>query len=119
VRLKINKMADEINWIGGSGKEYPFNIYSKEQNFKELDGNYIFAKQTINGWDAVYIGEGDLKTRTKDKVHLKCAEDNGFTHYHVHKNTNESNRKAEEADLIAGNPECLYENAGCNKTHDG
>ncbi len=105
----------EIKWKGKSGNSYPFKIYTKDSNFFKVDGNYIFAKETSTGWDAVYIGEGNLKTRTKDNIYLKCLEDNKFTHYHVHVNTNENKRKAEYADLIAGNTECLCKNGGLNK----
>lgn len=111
--------AEKINWKGKSGTIYTYYIYSKETEFQELDGNYIFAKRTFRGWDAVYIGEGDLKTRTKDEKHLKCANEKGFTHYHTHINVNEKNRKEEETDMIQGNPECLVENGGCNQTKTG
>jgi hypothetical protein len=110
---------NEVIWTGKSGKKYTFTVYSKGTTFNEVDGNYIFAKNKTTSWEAVYIGEGDLKTRTQDKEHLKCAENKGFTHYHVHKNSDEKLRKAEETDLIEGNPECLFENGGCNKTIDG
>jgi hypothetical protein len=110
---------EKINWTGISGKIYQFTIYPKSTKFKEIDGNYIFAKATTNGWDAVYIGEGDLKTRTQDTVHLTCAEKKKFTHFHVHVNKNKQHRKAEEEDLIQGNPECLSENGGCNETFNG
>lgn len=109
----------KINWTGKSGSQYTFTIYSKDTKFNEIDGNYIFAKRTTTGWDAVYIGEGDLNTRTQDEEHLKCAEQKGFTRYHVHVNKNETARKVEEIDLIQGNTECLVENRGCNKTIDG
>lgn len=112
------KLSD-VTWTGISGKQYQFGVYPKDTKFKELDGNYIFAKETLSGWKAVYIGEGDLKTRTQDPEHLKCAESKGFTHYHVHININEESRKLEETDLIHGNNECLYEYGGCNKTADG
>ena len=110
---------EKANWLGESGKVYNFNVYSTDTAFKEIDGNYIFAKKTTAGWDAVYIGEGDLKTRTQDEEHLKCAISKGFTHYHVHINQNEELRKQEETDLIGGNPECLEENGGCNGTSVG
>lgn len=110
---------EKIIWTGKSGNKYTFTIYPKQTNFKEIDGNYILAKNINTGWEAVYIGEGDLKSRTQDQEHLKCAEKKGFTHYHVHANTNEKQRKSEESDLIEGNTECLFENGGCNKTIDG
>lgn len=108
-----------VKWRGLSGNVYTYEVYSKHTVFRSIDGNYIFARQTFSGWDAVYIGEGDLATRTQDPVHKKCAENKGFTHYHVHVNPSEINRKTEERDMIAGNPECLEKNGGCNKTEDG
>lgn len=109
----------KINWTGKSNRNYLFTIYTKDTVFNEIDSNYIFAKKTSAGWNAVYIGEGNLKTRTQDEEHLRCATQKGFTHYHVHVNKNESARKSEETDLIQGNPECLFENGGCNKTITG
>ena len=107
-------------WVGGSKKEYTFSIFKKETKFNELEGNYIFAKKNDGGtWEAIYIGEGDLSDRPFAKDHLDCAEKKGFTHYHVHINEEEKKRKEEETDLIAGNPECLKENGGCNKTETG
>lgn len=108
-----------VEWTGDSGTRYSYQVYPKNAEFREMAGNYIFTRQTLNGWDAVYIGEGILKHRTEDEVHLACANAKGFTHFHVHLNADEGGRKEEEADLIAGNVECLYENGGCNKTHDG
>jgi hypothetical protein len=113
-------MAQEtIIWTGKSGTKYTFTFYSKSTTFNEIEGNYIFAKQTKNGWVAIYIGEGDLKTRTQDKEHLECAEKKGFTRYHVHINKNRISRENEETDLIEGNPKCLIENGGCNKIQEG
>ncbi len=110
---------NQVTWKGQSGKQYVFTVYDKKQKFNQVDGNYIFAKQTLGTWFAVYIGEGDLQSRTQDEEHLKCAESKGFTHYHVHVNKNEKERKAEESDLILGNNECLIEKGGCNKTITG
>lgn len=113
-------MEEKVNWKGASGTEYSYAVYSKQTEFNpNLIGNYIFAKRTNKGWDAVYIGEGDIKTRTQDKTHLSCATKKGFTHYHVHLNNLDESRKREEEDLIKGNLECLEENGGCNKTENG
>ena len=114
-------MAKEgtISWRGASGRLYKFDIYPKATPFIHVEGNYIFAKRSVLGWDAVYIGEGYLDERTSDQDHLACASRKGFTHFHTHINENEEKRKLEETDLIAGNDECLEENGGCNKTSDG
>jgi hypothetical protein len=105
-------------WYGKSGKGYLFEIYPKA-TFHEIDGNYIFAKKDGIAWKPIYIGEGNLKTRTQDEEHLKCALKKGFTHYHIHSNTNAQARKDEETDLIQGHPDCLVENGGCNETKTG
>lgn len=110
----------EINWKGISGTEYTYEIFPKESTFNPNQvGNYIFARQIYNGWEAVYIGQGDLKERTQDKTHLGCATLKKFTHYHVHLNNSELNRRYEEEDMIQGNLECLVQNGGCNKTITG
>lgn len=106
---------EKVNWSGKSGKKYTFTVFDNTAEFNEIDGNYIFAKRIGNVWYAIYIGEGNLKLRTKDCEHLAAAKHCGFTHYHAHANINEKLRKEEEADLIEGNPECLEENGGCNK----
>jgi len=104
----------KVNWQGKSGNTYSFEIFNIIFNFNpNQDGNYIFAKQTQTGWDAVYIGEGDLKTRTSDEQHSKCAIRKGATHIHAHLNNNEKNRKAEETDLLEYNTEA-YHPTGCN-----
>ena len=106
-------------WTGASGNPYSYEVYSKNHVFGHDLGNYIFVKKTPSQWEAVYIGEGYLDDRTLDPKHLACAQRKGFTHYHIHYNKDEVIRKAEEKDMIAGNPECLVENRGCNKTEDG
>lgn len=106
-------------WEGASGNPYTYEVYTKDHVFDHDLGNYIFVKRTRTLWEAVYIGEGYLDVRTQDSEHLACANQKGFTHYHVHTNPNERNRKFEETDLIAGHDECMDENGGCNKTSDG
>ena len=111
---------EKVNWKGISGTEYTYEVFPKESTFNpNQDGNYIFAKQTRIGWEAVYIGQGDLKSRTQDETHLNCATLKGFTHYHVHLNNSKIDRNYEEEDMIKGNLECLAENGGCNKTITG
>ncbi|TNE29081.1 MAG: hypothetical protein EP346_07035 [Bacteroidetes bacterium] len=109
-----------VKWTGASGKTYIFDVFDKLTSFKEIDGNYIFARlKGLSYWEAVYIGQGDLKARTQDKEHLQCASRNGFTHYHVLVESDVDLRKSIEEDLILNNPECLEENGGCNKSITG
>lgn len=90
----------------------PYEIYSKDHHFNHDLGNYIFVRKTPAQYEAVYIGEGFLDDRTRDPIHFECAEERGFTHFHVRYNDDEDARKAEEQDMIAGNQECLAENGG-------
>ncbi len=116
-------MADTVEyveWHGTSGRSYEYHIYDisfdPESN---QDGNYIFAKQIPNGWEAVYVGEGDLKDR-KDAARggESCVDRKGATHFHCHLNANAGDRKTEEADVLDGNPEA-YAPTGCNERLGG
>jgi len=92
-----------IIWEGESGNEYKYWIASKDSNFKDEPGNYIFAKQTKpNTWVAVYIGQTDsLKDRLANHDEDSCIKKNGATHIHTHTSSNnEKVRKSEEEDLI-------------------
>lgn len=98
-----------------------FHSYELPQQFPKCDGNYIYAKNAAGIWLAVYIGEGDLSTRCTDAHHCSdCINEKGATHIHVHRNEDEDEdaRKAEEADLLAGNAEA-YEPLGCNMKRGG
>lgn len=112
-------MIQIVTWKGKSGTPYDFEAHPKGTTFKNVDRNYIFAQETQSGWNTIYIGEGNLKDRMQDKEHLDCATKKGFTHYHVHTNSDEENRKFEETDLMSKHIGCLFENGGCNKTSDG
>ena len=98
-------------WTGKSGKAYPFEVYKIGTSFKDVGGNYIFAKETTaNRWTPQYIGETQsLRDRLPNHEKLPCVERNGATHVHVHANSNAGARLAEEADLIAAtNPPCNF-----------
>ncbi|MFQ2070643.1 hypothetical protein ACK35S_16465, partial [Aeromonas veronii] len=70
--------------------------------FKDISGNYIFAKETSPGkWWPVYIGQtNSLSTRLSHHEKEACAKSNGATHIHAHTSGNEATRLAEEKDLI-------------------
>jgi hypothetical protein len=93
----------KIIWTGKSGVEYTYYIYKWETTFKAEPGNYCFAKETKpNFYTPLYFGEtGDLSTRFADHHKWDCAERQGATHIHVHTNSVEKVRRAEEADLVA------------------
>ena len=102
-------MAD-CNWIGKSGKTYRYEVHAKNTNWADVPGNYIFAKQTPNGWLALYMGEtGSLRDRiTPSHEKWDCAERAGMTHIHAHTNSSsQQTRRDEESNLIQRyNPPC-------------
>ncbi|MBA7608183.1 hypothetical protein ES703_15359 [subsurface metagenome] len=100
-------------WEGGSGKQYKYWVYPLPHHFPSQLGNYIFAKTEGTQCLAVYIGEGDLEDRVSNHHRADCIRSKGATHIHARKNEDDRARKAEESDLLDGNPEA-YEPTGCN-----
>ena len=99
-------------WRGASGKSFPFDIYPLDGDFPNAPGNYIFARESPIGWNAVYIEETfNLRGRlTPLYTHPKydCAMRRGMTHIHIHVNTQGADdRKREEDDIVSRyRPEC-------------
>ncbi len=108
-------MAETIEWQGASGHRYTYYIHdmSFDPNAGQ-DGNYIFARKVSSGWEAVYVGQGDLKDRRNAAINDGCVDEKGATQFHCHNNSVERNRKAEESDVLGGNPEA-YVPTGCNE----
>lgn len=95
-------MAKTHTWYGASGTAYTYTIYDMDASWNDVAGNYIYASETTNGWQAAYIGQTkSFKDRLPDHNEEACAKRNGATHIHAHTNNDgEAARKAEEADLI-------------------
>ena len=97
-------MADEtVNWPGASDQRYEYSAYPLGTPFKDIPGNYIFAKLNSSGrWSPVYIGEtGSLSDRIPTHEKLPCVRRNGGTHVHAHtSSSNAAIRREEESDLL-------------------
>ena len=108
-------MVDKVNWTGASGRKYQFAVWSLSNRPGNEDekGNYIFCIVSNGYWSPIYIGEGKLQERYDAAIAETCVTTKGATHYHVHLNSDQVTRKAEERDLIAGNTQCKWPN-GCN-----
>ena len=98
-------------WTGASGKQYKYTVFALDTKWNDVAGNYIFAKESANGWQPLYFGETvSFRARlVPSHEKLPCAHRNGITHIHAHANANGAARLAEESDLIAA-----YD-APCNK----
>lgn len=115
-----NDMATEtVIWPGASGTKYKYWVYELPANLKAMDGNYIYCKRNARGWEAIYIGEGNLKDRSGGNHHRSdCIDRKGATHIHAHLQVGPKARKAEESDLLALHTEA-YVPSGCNKKEGG
>ena len=107
-------MAEQtIMWPGASGTKYKYWIHSINTSFKDMPGNYIFAKETSpSKWSPIYIGETDsLEKRFSNHEKMPCVKRHGGTHVHAHTSSSgEQARRAEESDLLAKwDPPCNKE----------
>lgn len=116
-------MADHqtCNWTGASGKNYIFYVWPRHPDIKSGQmGNYIYTKLNSEGrWVPIYVGQGDLSVRsTSDHHRIECIDKKGATHVHMHTNTREEDRLAEERDLLARYTNAYAPN-GCNVKKGG
>lgn len=109
----------EVIWTGASGTQYKYWVYPRHPSIKEVDGNYIYSKVVNNVWIPIYVGQGDLSVRCTDNHHrIECINSKKATHVHLHTNSAEKDRLAEEKDLLAGHPDA-YSPTGCNVKEGG
>jgi hypothetical protein len=109
-------MIDLMTWRGTSGIPYQYWVLPLSSKFKPVDGNYVFAKRNLlGGWEAVYIGQGELSSRADVRFHHKGSFilEKGATHVHVRENPSLLERMTEWADVLDSHPEAL-EPIGCN-----
>ena len=102
-------------WQGKSGQRYTYIVHRMETPMPDVAGNYIFAyeyeEDGIWYWEPVYIGQGNLRDRSKlsnQDENEECIEAHEATHFHWHtRNKAWHERRAEEEDLItAHEPSC-------------
>ena len=113
----MNNNTPTCNWVGASGKNYKYFIYSIPPDFNNgQPGNYIFVKLSNDQkWIPIYIGETkDLGERFDGHHKMSCIKRKGATHIHVHLNFGgEDVRKKEEQDLLDHYTNA-HEPNGCN-----
>ena len=109
----------DLYWTGASGKKYGYWVKKLPYHCNAgQDGNYMFCKVVSNEWVPVYIGQGDIDNRVNDPTHYQCATGKSAQHVHVHTNSSERDRLAEEDDLLS-NFHMAYEPTGCNRKLGG
>jgi len=115
-------MSEEARWTGSSGTTYTFVVlpWPAPLDIGVVDGNYICARQTIDGeWIPVLIGEGDLAepcAKTYPGFHELL--DRGVTHFHCHINNDPAARRQEARDLLITH-RLAFMPIGCNERPTG
>ncbi|MBD3317117.1 MAG: GNAT family N-acetyltransferase, partial [Chitinivibrionales bacterium] len=106
--------TEKAVWQGASGERYHFEVHSLEEGIeKAAPGVYILARQSPDGWEAIYIGQGELKVDVDYKTLDRCVSEKHVTHVHIHVDGTEDRRRATCADLLAAHIEA-FEPHGCN-----
>ena len=112
-------MTISVTWHGLSGQEYTYSIHKIDWvPTADQDGNYIFARAVLNGWEAVYVAQGDLRKRRQAALDEGCVQRKRATRFHCHINARKDDRLAEEEDVLDGNIEA-YVPEGCNERPGG
>jgi hypothetical protein len=97
--------STSIAWPGQSGKEYQYEIYPIDTDFRPLPGNFIYAMQSEDGqWTPIYIAQTrDMHQRLEGHVKVSDAMASGATHIHAHYcSEGQASRCSEERDLLLG-----------------
>lgn len=107
-------MAQSHEWRGASKNTYSYSIHDRG-SLPERDqiGNYVFAKLTNGEWNAIYVGQGNLRECHQSALGVGCVQLKAASHFHYHLNENEKERLAEEKDLLDGHAEA-HAPGGCN-----
>lgn len=112
--IAVKGPVGQAVWQGATGRRYRFDVYSLERGFDRTEpGIYILARQVGDGWEAIYIGEGELKVGIDYATVDRCVKEKSATHVHVRSDGSENERKAVCADLLGAHFEA-YEPHGCN-----
>lgn len=87
----------EVNWGG-----YIFQVFSPDADWHEVPGLYVFAKQSIPHWTALYIGQAQ-SFRTRLPTHERWPEAAllGATHIHATVEWDQTQRDLIEQRLVA------------------
>lgn len=88
----------QITWIGISGKKYTYELVPLAAPLPESNGNYVFTKNILGTWHAVYVGQGHLPSRYLAALKEGCVQRHGATHYSYH------TRHANDEDARKKNP---------------
>jgi hypothetical protein len=107
--------APVAEWRGAQGTPYRFWVYPLGCRFAAGQaGTYIIARRRADGWDPLYVGQGDLDNRSRHHHQADCLRARGATHIHARAGGEEPGRIAERDDILAAHP-AAEAPRGCNE----
>ena len=77
-------MSEKANWPLGNGQTLAFDVYDRNEGWRNLAGLYIFCC-VVNGiWQALYVGQTvSFRDRLPSHERLDEAVKHGATHVHA------------------------------------
>jgi hypothetical protein len=101
-------MIPQLVWTDHLGRKYVYSVFGFDQEWVDFPGNYIIARRSIRGWDALYIGEAESLKRRLGRRHEAWAycHSRGATHVLVHFNFagNKARQEEEQGLILAYDP---------------
>ncbi len=77
-------MVDKCKWPISDSEEIEFDIHDVNANWLNAGCVYIFARQTEDGWLALYVGQAkNAKEQLTNHPYLSRAVQIGATHIHA------------------------------------
>ncbi len=114
IGVAVKGPVGQAVWQGATGRRYRFDVYPIEGGFERTEpGVYIMARQVGDGWEAIYVGQGELKVGIDYATVDRCVREKAATHVHVRTDGAEDERKSVCADLLGAHFEA-FEPHGCN-----
>lgn len=96
-------MIPQVAWTDYRGRKYIYSVFDLDQEWVNFPGNYILARRTPRGWEALYIGEAESLKHGVGPGHPAWAfcRSRGATHILVRFNfAGRKARQAEEQALV-------------------
>ncbi|WP_332769461.1 hypothetical protein [Phenylobacterium sp.] len=93
-------MKDIIDIAGASGALYRFRRHAKGRELPATAGNFLYVRQTRQGFDLICCGETSTLNRAYG-LWDQAREDHQTTHVFLRLNVTSATRRLEHADIVA------------------
>jgi len=94
-------MRDLIDMHGASGAVYRFNLIREGRPLSPMGGNYLYVRQSRDGYEVVHAGEGQNLLTDARARWAQAVADHGATDLFMRLNVSERIRRQEHEDILA------------------